>query len=81
MIQFVLANDDAAQAVRTQWEAAVSGPTSRAGEKIAQARFAVYGTNLYPDATFSLRLSYGQVKGWTYRGVTVPAQVCSRFLP
>ena len=41
------------------------------GNKIAQARFAVYGTNLYPDATFSLRLSYGQVKGWTYRGVTV----------
>lgn len=71
LIQFVLANDDAAQAVRTQWESAVSGPTSRAGEKIAQARFAVYGTNLYPDATFSLRLSYGQVKGWTYRGVTV----------
>jgi len=71
LIQFVLANDDAAQAVRTQWESAVSGPTSRAGEKIAQARFAVYGDNLYPDATFSLRLSYGQVKGWTYRGVTV----------
>lgn len=71
LIAFVLANDDAAQAVRTQWESAVSGPTSRAGEKIAQARFAVYGTNLYPDATFSLRLSYGQVKGWTYRGVTV----------
>jgi len=71
LIQFVLANDDAAQVVRTQWESVVSGPTSRAGEKIAQARFAVYGTNLYPDATFSLRLSYGQVKGWTYRGVTV----------
>ena len=71
MIAFVLANDDAAQAVRTQWESAVSGPTSRAGEKIAQARFAAYGTNLYPDATFSLRLSYGAVKGWTYRGVTV----------
>lgn len=71
LIAFVLANDDAAQEIRTQWESAVSGPTSRAGEKIAQARFAVYGTNLYPDATFSLRLSYGQVKGWTYRGVTV----------
>ncbi|WP_288759825.1 S46 family peptidase [uncultured Brevundimonas sp.] len=71
MIQFVLANDDAAQAIRTQWESAVSGPTSRAGEKIAQARFAAYGTNLYPDATFSLRLSYGSVKGWTYQGVTV----------
>lgn len=71
LIAFVMANDDSAQAIRTQWESAVSGPTSRAGEKIAQARFAVYGTNLYPDATFSLRLSYGQVKGWTYRGVTV----------
>ena len=71
MIQFVLANDDAAQAVRAQWESAVSAPTGRAAEKIAQARFAVYGDNLYPDATFSLRLSYGSVKGWTYRGVTV----------
>ncbi|AYG94991.1 S46 family peptidase [Brevundimonas naejangsanensis] len=73
MIAFVLANDDAAQAVRTQWDAGVNGPTARAAEKVAQARFAVYGDNLYPDATFSLRLSYGQVKGWTYRGVTVPS--------
>ncbi len=72
MIAFVLANDAAAQAVRTQWDAGVNGPTARAAEKVAQARFAVYGDNLYPDATFSLRLSYGQVKGWTYRGVTVP---------
>ncbi|MGH7018873.1 MAG: S46 family peptidase [Brevundimonas sp.] len=73
MIAFVLANDDAAQAVRTQWDAGVNGPTARAAEKVAQARFAVYGDNLYPDATFSLRLSYGAVKGWTYRGVTVPS--------
>lgn len=76
MIAFVLANDDAAQAVRTQWDAAVNAPTARAAEKVAQARFAVYGENLYPDATFSLRLSYGQVKGWTYRGVTVPSFTC-----
>jgi len=71
LIQFVLKNDDAAQAIRTQWDAAVTGPTARAAEKVAQARFAVYGDNLYPDATFSLRLSYGAVEGWTYRGVTV----------
>lgn len=71
MLQFVLANDDAAQAVRAEWDAKVTAPTSRAAEKVAQARFAAYGDNLYPDATFSLRLSYGQVKGWTYRGVTV----------
>ncbi|CAN5376855.1 S46 family peptidase [soil metagenome] len=73
MIQFVLAHDDDAQAIRAQWDSAVTAPTNKAAEKIAQARFAVYGTHLYPDATFSLRLSYGQVKGWTYRGVTVPA--------
>ncbi len=72
MIAFVLANDDAAQAIRTQWDSAVTAPTGKAAEKIAQARFAAYGTNLYPDATFSLRLSYGAVEGWTWRGVTVP---------
>ena len=65
LIKFVLANDDAAQAVRAQYDAEVTAPSARAAEKIAQARFGVYGTNLYPDATFSLRLSYGSVKGWT----------------
>jgi hypothetical protein len=73
LIEFVLRNDDAAQAVRAEWEATVSGPTARAAEKVAQARFAAFGDNQYPDATFSLRLSYGQVKGWTYRGTEVPA--------
>ena len=73
LLAFVVANDDAAQAVGDQWAAAVNAPTARAAERVAQARFAAYGDNLYPDATFSLRLSYGQVKGWTYRGVTVPA--------
>ena len=34
-----------------------------AAERVAQARFAVYGANLYPDATFTLRLSYGKVAG------------------
>lgn len=72
LIAFVLANDDAAAAVAARWAAEVTAPTNRAAERVAQARFAVYGDNLYPDATFSLRLSYGQVQGWTYRGVTVP---------
>jgi V8-like Glu-specific endopeptidase len=72
LLAFVVANDDAAKAIGDRWAAEVNAPTARAAEKVAQARFAVYGTNLYPDATFSLRLSYGQVAGWTYRGVTVP---------
>jgi V8-like Glu-specific endopeptidase len=73
LLAFVAANDDAASSIGARWNAEVNAPTARAAEKVAQARFAVYGTNLYPDATFSLRLSYGQVQGWTYRGVTVPA--------
>ena len=73
LLAFIIANDDAAKAIGDRWNAEVNAPTARAAEKVAQARFAAYGTNLYPDATFSLRLSYGQVAGWTYRGVTVPA--------
>jgi hypothetical protein len=43
-----------------------------AGEKIGQARFAVYGKSLYPDATFTLRLSYGAVKGYPMNGTQAP---------
>ena len=73
MIKFVLATDPASRAVRKDYETRVTGPVDRAAQKIAQARFAIYGTSLYPDATFSLRLSYGKVGGWSENGVTVPA--------
>jgi len=43
-----------------------------AGERIGQARFAVYGKNAYPDATFTLRLSYGAVKGYPLNGTLAP---------
>ncbi len=73
MIQYAIKIDDQARQVRTEWEAKVTGPTQIAAEKIARIRFAAYGTSTYPDATFSLRLSYGKVAGWTYNGTTVPA--------
>ena len=72
MIQLALRLDPAAREVRTAWETQVSGPTDRAAERIARARFAAYRDAVYPDATFTLRLSYGKVAGWTHRGVTVP---------
>jgi len=71
LIQYVLATDAASRAIRKEYEEKVTGPTDRAAEKIAKARFAVYGTSTYPDATFSLRISYGKVEGWTDNGVTV----------
>ncbi len=43
-----------------------------AGEKLGQARFAVSGKNAYPDATFTLRLSYGAVDGYPYNGTIAP---------
>jgi hypothetical protein len=69
----VLARDiDAdARAVRKIYEDEVQAPVATAQEKIAKARFAVLGTNTYPDATFTLRLSYGAVQGWTEKGEQV----------
>lgn len=43
-----------------------------ATEKIARARFAVYGKEVYPDATFTLRLSYGTVAGFPVNGTKAP---------
>ncbi|NIR48402.1 MAG: S46 family peptidase, partial [candidate division Zixibacteria bacterium] len=40
--------------------------------KIAKARFAVYGKSIYPDATFTLRLSYGAAKGYPMNGTRAP---------
>jgi hypothetical protein len=50
----------------------VTGVEQRAGEQLGQARFAVYGKSAYPDATFTLRLSYGQVKGYPMNGTKAP---------
>jgi hypothetical protein len=41
--------------------------------EIAKARFAQEGTNTYPDATFTLRLSYGTVRGYDEGGKKIPA--------
>jgi hypothetical protein len=65
LIRFVAEVEPAARAVRAAWAERVTGPTDRAAEHLAQARFKVYGDGLYPDATFTLRLSYGRVAGWT----------------
>jgi hypothetical protein len=71
MIRYVLRIDPAARRIRAQYEEQVTGPATRAAEAIAKARFALYGDSLYPDATFTPRLSYGAVAGWTWRGRTV----------
>ena len=45
---------------------------TKEGEKLGKARFLAYGKDAYPDATFTLRLSYGTVKGFPYNGTIAP---------
>ncbi|MBU1324494.1 MAG: S46 family peptidase [Alphaproteobacteria bacterium] len=73
LIQWVLSIQDESRAARAEWEERVVGPTDRASETLARARFGAYGDSVYPDATGTLRLTYGRVEGWTYQGQTVPA--------
>jgi hypothetical protein len=64
--------DPPARQLRKIFDDQVSEPRRQAYAKIAKARFAVYGTGLYPDATFTLRLSFGEVKGYEENGRQVP---------
>ena len=64
LIRFAKSIDGDLSAERKEYDARVEAPTRAAAERIAKARFAVYGTSVDPDATFTLRLSYGTVKGF-----------------
>ncbi|HWR52965.1 MAG TPA: S46 family peptidase [Bryobacteraceae bacterium] len=72
MIKLALAVDPGARELRRTYESRVDVPMRQAYGNIAQARFAVYGDKVYPDATFTLRLSYGTVKGYVENGESVP---------
>ncbi|MGC2602635.1 MAG: S46 family peptidase [Rhodomicrobium sp.] len=50
------------RAIRKDYEDNMSPPLERAHTAIARARFKIYGTSIYPDATFTLRISYGTVR-------------------
>jgi hypothetical protein len=70
MIKLARAIEPTARELRTKWEA-LDAELTKGGEMIAAARFAVEGTKSYPDATFTLRLNYGVVKGWDENGKLV----------
>ena len=74
MIAFMAAVDAEARAARQAWEDQVDAPQELGYGKVAAARFAAFGDSVYPDATFTLRMSFGTVKGWTATdGTEIPA--------
>jgi hypothetical protein len=73
MIELARVVDTEARAVRKIIEAQ-GEIQSQAHARIAQARFAVEKTSSYPDATFTLRLAFGTVKGYEENGQAVPMQ-------
>jgi len=57
-------NDEHSRDKRSEYEANVEAPMTAAYAELAKQRFEKFGTSVYPDATFTLRLSYGAVKGY-----------------
>ncbi|HKG60719.1 MAG TPA: S46 family peptidase [Pyrinomonadaceae bacterium] len=64
--------DAKAREVRKRYESELTGVERANYAKIARALFETEGTKLYPDATFTLRLSYGAIEGYMENGQKVP---------
>jgi len=63
--------DPYARNLRSRYENEIQSVERQSAERLAQARFARFGTSVYPDATFSLRISHGVVQGWSEKGRSV----------
>jgi len=72
MIAFAKLVDGEARSVRRRFENEVEEPERQGNGRIAQARFAILGTAVAPDATFTLRLAFGVVKGYDVEGKALP---------
>jgi hypothetical protein len=72
LIELARKLDPLSRAMNKTLDTEVNSILTKAGEKLGQARFAVYGKGTYPDATFTLRLSYGTVDGYPMNGTLAP---------
>jgi hypothetical protein len=73
MIQLAKLVDEKSREVRKRFETEVDEVQQQAYAKIAKAVFAAKGADTYPDATFTLRLAFGLVKGYEEDGKAIPA--------
>lgn len=72
LVIFMRDLDTEARAARKEYDDQVDAVRTSGGTAIAKARFAMGGLDSYPDATFTLRLSYGAVEGYTENGTHIP---------
>jgi hypothetical protein len=73
MIELARLVDPVSRALRKRFENEVDEPKRQAYAALAKAKFALDGDHVYPDATFTLRLAFGIVKGYKEDGREVPA--------
>jgi hypothetical protein len=71
LIVFVRSIEPDVRAVRKDYDNNVEAPLGKWYGRLAQLMFKVYGTSIYPDATKTLRLSYGAVAGYQQNGRTI----------
>ena len=68
IIRLMRAVDGDARTLLDRYLDEYQAPLTEAHQAIARARFSILGTSVYPDATFTFRISYGTVRGWTESG-------------
>ena len=73
MIQLARRIDAVSRSLRKKYESEVDEPLKQAYAELAELQFETYGDALYPDATFTLRLAFGVVKGYEENGKSIPA--------
>ncbi len=72
MIVLARSVDVEARRLRTRYESEVEEPQRQAYAQLARVQFLTHGKDIAPDATFTLRLAYGQVKGYEVGGEKLP---------
>jgi hypothetical protein len=72
MIRLMAKLEPLARELRDRMDREVDGVEKSAGARITEAYFAVHGHDTYPDATFTLRITFGRVLGYTDQGRELP---------